>query len=670
MNHSTRLHACARQFGALILSAALLAVSACGGGGGDDSAVKPADTGSSAPVSAAPVITVQALSQSVVAGTGVSFSVTATGDSLSYQWQLSTNNGDSWADVGGATSRILTISQVPASMSGYQYRAIIKSGTSSVTSSMVTLTVTAAVEAPAITQAPQAQTQMAGGSVSFSVTATGTALSYQWQFSLNGTDWTDIPGATSATFTIAVLTTADNNKLLRALVSNALDTAPSAPAKLTVTPATAAPNILSQPASTSVTVPNTASFEVAASGTPAPSYQWQVSSDGVNFSDIPGATGSRYTTSATTVADNGKRYRVHVSNGSGALDSSAATLTATAGNVAASITTPPTAVTITAPATATFTVAVAGNPTPTIQWMVSTDGKAFSNIAGATAATYTTPATTVANSGTRYQVVVSNVLKTVTSTPVALTVNASVPSSGAARSCGPVAQAVQQGKTLQVKFVEKSDANKSSVETVKFVGPATFEGRSLSEFDFTISNTFTNTVNGAATTTSSLITSRIFISFDASTGVITDYGSLGHYKDTETGATGTTILDSDMKTVYTPPFVDKRYSLDKGQAISQESTSIESRFNTTVAGMKLPDTSNTETFSEEITFLGIEAITVPAGTFQACKFKTATPGESGYTLIWELVGYGIDLQRESYFLNVLEATYWATSVTLDGVPYK
>jgi hypothetical protein len=39
-------------------------------------------------------------------------------------------------------------------------------------------------------------------------------------------------------------------------------------------------------------------------------------------------------------------------------------------------------------------------------------------------------------------------------------------------------------------------------------------------------------------------------------------------------------------------------------------------------------------------------------------------------LIWELVGYGIDLQRESYFLNVLEATYWATSVTLDGVPYK
>jgi hypothetical protein len=90
---------------------------------------------------------------------------------------------------------------------------------------------------------------------------------------------------------------------------------------------------------------------------------------------------------------------------------------------APSITSQPVSVIVTAPATATFTVAANGYPAPTFQWMQSVNGGAFTNISGATSASYTTPATTAANSGTQLECVVKNASGTVTSNVVSLTVN-------------------------------------------------------------------------------------------------------------------------------------------------------------------------------------------------------------------------------------------------------
>ena len=55
---------------------------------------------------------------------------------------------------------------------------------------------------PAITTPPRSQSVVLGGSVTFSVTATGNSLSYQWRKSAQGST-TDIPGAIGATYTIS-----------------------------------------------------------------------------------------------------------------------------------------------------------------------------------------------------------------------------------------------------------------------------------------------------------------------------------------------------------------------------------------------------------------------------------------------------------------------------------
>jgi glucose/arabinose dehydrogenase len=89
--------------------------------------------------------------------------------------------------------------------------------------------------------------------------------------------------------------------------------------------ASQAPRITTHPASQTVPAGRTATFSVTASGTPPLSYQWRK-----NGASIPGATASSYTTSATTLADNGAVFDVVVTNSFGSDTSNTATLTVTA----------------------------------------------------------------------------------------------------------------------------------------------------------------------------------------------------------------------------------------------------------------------------------------------------------------------------------------------------
>jgi hypothetical protein len=93
----------------------------------------------------------------------------------------------------------------------------------------------------------------------------------------------------------------------------------------TTPPETAAPAITTEPGSQSVTVGQTATFSVVATGTAPLSYQWQR-----NGTAITGATSSSYTTAATTLADNAAGFEVTVTNSIGAITSAAATLTVSA----------------------------------------------------------------------------------------------------------------------------------------------------------------------------------------------------------------------------------------------------------------------------------------------------------------------------------------------------
>ncbi|MFC5194067.1 GEVED domain-containing protein [Bizionia hallyeonensis] len=92
-----------------------------------------------------------------------------------------------------------------------------------------------------------------------------------------------------------------------------------------------APSISTQPANATRVIPNNATFSVAATGTPAPTYQWQVSTNGgttwTNVTGGSGATTNTYTTGATSAPMNGNQYRCVVTNSCGAVTSAARTLT-------------------------------------------------------------------------------------------------------------------------------------------------------------------------------------------------------------------------------------------------------------------------------------------------------------------------------------------------------
>jgi hypothetical protein len=273
----------------------------------------------------------------------------------------------------------------------------------------VNFTDSPAAVAPTITTQPANQTVTAGQTASFAVVAGGTApLSYQWQ--KNGAN---IAGATATSYTTPVTTTADSGSPFDVVVSNTAGTVTSVAATLTVNAAAVAPTITTQPANQTVTAGQTATFAVVAGGTAPLSYQWQK-----NGANIAGATAASYTTPVTTTADSGSPFDVVVSNTAGAVTSSAATLTVNAAAVAPTITTQPANQTVTAGQTATFAVVAAGTAPLSYQWQ-----KNGANIAGATAASYTTPVTTTADSGSPFDVVVSNTAGTVTSSSATLTVN-------------------------------------------------------------------------------------------------------------------------------------------------------------------------------------------------------------------------------------------------------
>ena len=264
--------------------------------------------------------------------------------------------------------------------------------------------------APAISTQPTSQSVTVGQTATFSVSAGGTApLGYQW---VKGTTW--IAGATGTSYTTPATTTQDNGTQFHVIVSNAIGSVTSSDATLTVSAAAVAPTITQQPADQSVAAGQTATFTVAATGTAPLTYQWQKGS-----ANISGATSASYTTPATTSGDNNTQYRVIVSNSAGNATSNPATLTVDSTPVAPTITVQPADRTVTAGQTATFSVTATGTAPLSYQWQ-----KGSTNISGATSSSYTTPATTLADSGSTFRVVVSNSVSSVNSFSATLTVNA------------------------------------------------------------------------------------------------------------------------------------------------------------------------------------------------------------------------------------------------------
>jgi hypothetical protein len=136
-----------------------------------------------------PVITTQPASQTVNAGVNVTFSVVASGPApISYQWRFNNVN------LAGATSASYLVANAQSTNAG-SYAVVVSNNSGSVTSAVATLTVRVR---PVITAQPASRIVNPGDSVTFSVTATGTApLGYQWRY--NGGV---ISGATASSYVL------------------------------------------------------------------------------------------------------------------------------------------------------------------------------------------------------------------------------------------------------------------------------------------------------------------------------------------------------------------------------------------------------------------------------------------------------------------------------------
>jgi hypothetical protein len=377
------------------------------------------------------------------------------------------------------------------------YGASISGGYGGSTGTTVlTITVNPPAVAPSIATQPSNQTVTAGQTATFSVSASGTApLGYQWK--KNGAN---ITGATSSSYTTPATTTADSGSTFSVVVTNSAGSATSNNATLTVNAAAVAPSITSQPANQSVTAGQMATFSVGASGTAPLSYQWRK-----NGLYITGATSSSYTTPATTTADSGSTFSVVVTNSAGNATSNNATLTVNPAAVAPSITSQPASQTVTAGQTAMFSVTASGTAPLGYQWK-----KNGANITGATSGSYTTPATTTADSGSTFSVVVTNSAGSATSNNASLTVNAAAVAPSVTSQ--PASQTVTAGQTATFGVSatgtapmsyqwRKNGTNVTGATSSSYSTPATTTTDSGSTFSVVISNSAGSVSSNNATLT-------------------------------------------------------------------------------------------------------------------------------------------------------------------------
>ena len=368
-------------------------------------------------VGSAPVVTLDPVSQSGCVGGNVTFTSTASGTPApNVRWQANTGSG--FTNISGATSTTLTGTiGTGVFVNGTSFRAVFQNACGNVTSNAALLTVNVA---PSVTTNPTNQTVCAGSTTTFTAAASGSPTpTVQWQVSTNGGgSFSDIAGATSTTLSFTA-TAGQNNNQYRAVFTNTCSTATTSAATLTVN---TAPSVTTNPTNQTACSGNTVSFSAAASGTPTPGLQWQVSTNGGGtFTNIGGATSSPLTgTAGSGNFLNGNQFRATFGNSCGNATTTAAMLTV---NVAPSVTTNPTNQTVCAGSTTTFTAAATGTPTPTVQWQVSTNGGgSFSDIAGATSTTLSFTATAGQNNN-QYRAVFTNTCSTATTTAATLTVN-------------------------------------------------------------------------------------------------------------------------------------------------------------------------------------------------------------------------------------------------------
>ncbi|WP_263379578.1 lectin-like domain-containing protein [Granulicella paludicola] len=417
-------------------------------------------------------ITQQPQSQTIQAARSATFSIVATSNSpVAYQWY----SGKS--PIPGAQGSSYTISNAALAQSGTQLCVAVSSGGKSLSSTVATLTVTplnpglvfiplppmssgaspVSVSTVTASPAPVAYALVSGPGVLSGSTlqaigagpilltasqppsgnyAAGSAttivnVSQAVQISaVTPADITMAPGtqtysavvtggvsgsihwsATGGSFNGNVWTSPNSIGSYEVIAQSVDDSTQTATTSVNVS----APVIVQQPVSIVGCVLPSSYLSVVAKY--ATQYQWNL-----NGVPIPGATNSTFVV-AQSLRSASDFYTVTVSNKAGSVISSSATLPALS-----TITRNPISVSVLEPQTVSFMFGVSASTNLSYQWFaIPPGGGAPLLIPGATTASYTTPATFYAESGTQFYAVVNDGCGTLlTSTPATLMVTQAV----------------------------------------------------------------------------------------------------------------------------------------------------------------------------------------------------------------------------------------------------
>jgi hypothetical protein len=308
-----------------------------------------------------------------------------------YQWQRSSDNV-SYLNISGATSLNYATSALTSTT---YYRQVQSStgGCGSLTTNVVTVTVypqfvagsISASQSICYSTAPAALTRIApaGGN---------TPYTYQWQSSTNNVNFSNITGATGVTYQPGTLTATTYYRQIQSSASGC-GALPTNVVTITVYPQFVVGSISSSQTICYKTAPASITGVTPTGGNTPYSYQWQSSSDNVNFANINGATLLNYTPSALISTT---YYRLAQSSASGCktLTTNVVTITVNPGFAAGSISSNQAICYNTTPSALTGTAPTGGKTPYTYQWQRSTDNVAFDNVSGATSLNYTPPTLT------------------------------------------------------------------------------------------------------------------------------------------------------------------------------------------------------------------------------------------------------------------------------------
>ncbi|MFM7023398.1 MAG: gliding motility-associated C-terminal domain-containing protein [Flavobacteriales bacterium] len=277
-----------------------------------------------------PVFTLQPQDVSVCANDPAQFTVAAT-YALTYQWQSSTD-GNTFTDLtegapySGTTTASITVNPVDASMDLLKFRCVAHANTCDAISDVATIFYGKSI---ALSD-PTAAAVCEGSSIQLTSIANG-ALSYQWQYSTDGTTFQNINNggayndATTSVLTINPVDASMEGYLFRNIATGCINNDTSLTAAISLIPNA---DITTEPADTAICAGGNTAFSLTAVN--ALSYQWYVSTNnGATYSALDNMTTNTLNVSPATVAMNNNLYFALVTGTCGVLTSDTVLLNVT-----------------------------------------------------------------------------------------------------------------------------------------------------------------------------------------------------------------------------------------------------------------------------------------------------------------------------------------------------